>query len=71
MCVILEKGFFLFYCFSQRHLVCDILLTSASDDHIALLQMDHLIVDNVNHSLLCPFVHKIRLGQDTLGVGGE
>lgn len=62
MCVILEEGFLFFCCFSQRHLVRDLLLTSAPDDHVALLQMDDLIVDDVHHSLLCPFVHEIRLG---------
>lgn len=67
MCVIPEKGFLFFCCFSQRHVVCDLLLTSAPDDHVALVQVDDVIVDDVNHSLLCAFVHKIRLGQDTLG----
>lgn len=67
MCVIHEKGFFLFHGFRQRHFVCDLLLTSAPDNHVALFQVDDLIVDNVNHRLLCPFVHKIRLGQDSLG----
>lgn len=62
MCVIPEKGRLFFCCFSQRHLVYDVLLTSAPDNHVALLQVDDLIVDDVNHSLLCPFVHKIRLG---------
>lgn len=65
--VIPEKGFFLFCGFRQRHLVSDLLLTSAPDNHVPLFQVDDLIVDDVNHVLLCPLVHKIRLGQDSLG----
>lgn len=67
MCVIPEKVFFLFCGFRQRNFVCDLLLTSAPDNHVTLFQVDDLIVDDVNHGLLCPFVHKIRLGQDSLG----
>lgn len=67
MCVIPEKGFFLFGSFRQRHLVCDLLLTSAPDNHVTLFQVDDFIVDDVDHRLLCPFVHKIRLGQDSFG----
>lgn len=67
MSVIPEKGFFPFRGFRQRHSLCDLLLASAPDNHVALFQVDDLIVDDVNHGLLCPFVHKIRLGQDSLG----
>lgn len=62
-----EKGVFLLRSFRQRHFVCDLLLTSAPDNHVTLFQVDDLIVDDVNHGLLCAFVHKIRLGQDSLG----
>ena len=63
--MISEEGFLFFHCLSERHLLCDLLLTPALDDHVALLQVDDLIVDDVNHRLLCAFVHQIRLGQDT------
>lgn len=63
--MLFEEGFLSSYCFSQRHLLCDLLLTSAPDDHVALLQFNDLIMDNFNHRLFCAFVHQIRLGQDT------
>ena len=63
--MIVEENFFYFHCFSKRHLLSDLFLTPAPDDHVALPQVDDLIVDNVNHCLLCAFVHQIRLGQDT------
>ena len=63
--MIFEEGFLSLRCFSERHLLSDLLLTPAPDDHVALLQVDDLIMDNVNHCLLCAFVHQIRLGQDT------
>ena len=60
-----EEGFLSFRCLSERHPLCDLLLTPALDDHVALLQVDDLIVDDVNHRPFCAFVHQIRLGQDT------
>lgn len=65
MCMVIKEGFLSFYCFSERHLICDLLLTPAPDDHVALLQVDDFIMDNVNHCLFCAFVHQIRLGQNT------
>lgn len=47
--VIFEEGFLSFCCVSERDLLCDLLLTPAPDDHVALLQVDDLIMDNVNH----------------------
>lgn len=65
MRMIVEEGFFSLCGFSKGHPVGDLLLTPAPDDHVALLQMDDQITDNINHPLLCAFVHQVRLGQDT------
>lgn len=59
-----EEGFLSFYCLSKRHPVCDLLLTSAPDNHVALLQVDDLVMNNVHDSLFCALVHQIRFGQD-------
>lgn len=47
--VIFEESFLSLCCFSKRDLICDLLLAPALDDHVALLQVDDLIMDNVNH----------------------
>lgn len=63
--VIFEEGLLSFCCFSERDLLCDLLLAPAPDDHVALPQVDDLIMDDVNHYLFGAFVHQIRLGQNT------
>ncbi len=60
-----EEGFLPFYCFSKRQLLCDLLLSPALDDHVALLKGDDLVTDDVYWCLFCAFVHQIRLGQNT------
>jgi len=63
--MITEEGFLSFYRFRKRHFLCDLLLTSALDDHVAFLQVDDFIIDNFHNVLLCASVHQVRLGQDT------
>ena len=65
MRVILEESFLRFCCLIKSHLLFDLLLAPAPDYHVALFKVDDFIMDNVNHQLLCAFVHQIRLGQNT------
>lgn len=60
--MILEKGLLSFYSFGEGHLLCDLLLTPALDDHVTLLQLDDLIVDYFHHILFCAFVNQVRFG---------
>lgn len=63
--MISEESFLPFCCFVKRHLLCNLLLTPAPDYHVALIKVDDFIMDDINHRLLCAFVHQIRLGQNT------
>lgn len=65
MGVIFEEVFLSLNGFSQRHLLCDLLLASAFDDHVAFLQLDDLVVDYFHHHLFRAFVHQVRFGQNT------
>lgn len=69
--MISKEGVLSLYCFGDRHLLCDLLLTPTLDDHVALLQGDGQIVDGVNHQFLRAFVHQVRLGENTLEKAGE
>lgn len=69
--MISEEGVLSLYCFGDRHLLLDLLLTPALDDHVALLQGDGHIVDGVNHHFLRAFVHQVRLCENTLVKAGK
>lgn len=47
----------------------DLLLAPALDYHVALSQVDNLIMNYVHHRLFCAFVYQVRLGQDACSMG--
>lgn len=61
----LKEGFLSFCCLGERHLLRDLLLAPALDDHVAFPQVDDLVMDDVDHHLLRAFVHQVRLGQNS------
>lgn len=61
----LEESSLSFCCLAERHLLQDLLLAPALDDHVAFPQVDDFIVDDVDHHVLCAFVHQVRLGQNS------
>lgn len=63
--MITEEGVLSLYCFGDRHILCDLLLTPTLDDHVALLQGDGQIVDGVNNQCLRAFAYQVRLGENT------
>lgn len=63
--MISEEGILSLYCFGDRNLLCDLLLTPTLDDHVALFQGNGQIVDGVNHQFLAAFVYQVRFGQNT------
>lgn len=60
-----EESLLCLHCLGDRHILFDLLLTPALDDHVALLQGDGQIMDGVNHLFFRAFVYQVRLGQNT------
>lgn len=52
-----KKLFFFFQGLDQIKFIIDVLLTSALNDHVSLLQLYYLIIDCSDHRLLHAFVH--------------
>lgn len=65
MSMFIKKMSFFFQRFDQIKLLIDVLLASALYDHVALLQLYHLIIDCSDHRLLHAFVHQVWFSQNT------
>lgn len=60
--MIFEEVFLSLYCFGDRNILCDLLLTPTFDHHVAFFQGNGQVVDSVNHQFLAAFVYQVRLG---------
>ena len=62
--MILEEDLLFLKSLSQAQLLLDVLLTSALDYHVALLQRIHQVPHHIQDLAFSTSVHQIRLGQD-------
>lgn len=60
--MISEEVILSLYCFGDRHILCDLLLTPTFDDHVTFLQGNGQIVGRVNYQFLGAFVYQVRFG---------
>lgn len=47
--------------FIQRYAVLGLLLSPAPDDHVAIIEVNDLIVDDGHHRILCAFIQQVSL----------
>lgn len=64
MWVVFKEVLLLLSGFTQRDPVHDLLLPSAPDDHVALGEVDDLVMDDGHHRLLGTSIQQVGLGQD-------
>lgn len=65
MWVFLEEGLLFTQSLGQAHLVLDVLLTPALDNHVALLQVADEVSHHVYYLVFGAFVHQVGLCQDS------
>ena len=65
MCVILEECLLSLQGLGQAQSILDVLLATALDDHVALLQVEDQVSHHVHDLVFRASVHQIRLCQDS------
>lgn len=55
--VVLKEGLLPLQGLSQAQVLLDVLLAAALDNHVALLQVAHQVLNHIHNFVLSPFIH--------------